>query len=59
MSAVLKKRNEKSRVTLLFKAAQHFLRNRFIVMFEKWTPLHKSLLRHVLTMLLLAHTLKL
>lgn len=47
------------RIVLLFKAAQHFLRDKFIVMFEKWTPLHKSLLRHVLTVLLLAHMLKL
>lgn len=49
----------KLRIVLLFKAVQHFLRDKFIVVFEKWTSLHKSLLKHVLTVLLLAQKLRL
>lgn len=59
VTVVLEKGKGKLRIVLLFKAVQHFLRDKFIVVFEKWTSLHKSLLKHVLTVLLLAHKLRL
>jgi len=38
---------------------QHLPRDKFIATFEKRTSLHESLLRHVLTVLLLVHALTL